>query len=587
MTGLPKKAVLMCSLMIGLAGCGGERVGPEAPKHASPASYRHEDDPLVNPPFIFEPFPDENPEAADQNATLIRYVIDEPTSLNPIFPNSWADGYLTGLQFGSLVRFNEDLVLVWNPERVEAHEDSEDRLETTLHLRPGLIWHDGRPWTAEDIRFSWEVINDDRVPAASFKITAGRIADIEVIDDLTLRVTYETASPTNVMNTGFQVIPKHIYGVPEEIANDPSLKFSEYYTHFSHKEVIGSGPYRFVEWIPNDRVVVERWDDSPLRKPHFKRQILKIQPDRNVALLLFKKGQLDDIWLTVQQFATQTNDAEFARVGVKAYGVRRMFGYIGWNMDGSNPFFTDRRVRRAMAHAFDRDRVLRDVSYNLYLPSNGIFDPEHWAYNPNIELIPFDLNEAARLLDEAGWQVSEDDGWRYKEVDGVPVKFEFQLKIYSTFSDAVRMADIFRNDLNKIGIGFKNRSLENATLTANLLEHEYQAVVGTNGFSIDPDYWRNFFHSDQYDKGRNYGAYTSERVDELFALQHSEFDEAKRAAYFREIQSIIYEDQPFLFMWNYSLTHALNRRVRGISISPAGVYSPYPGTLAWWIPEGM
>lgn len=580
-----KSPGLALLLALCLAGCGGDNTGAKTAPQNNQEGYHHENDPLVNPPFIFESFPEHDPGAADENATLIRHVIDEPTCLNPIFPNSWADGYLRGLLFPSLMRRRQDMVLGWNDERVEHHENSPDNLITTVRLRPGLTWHDGQPWTAHDIRFTWEVINDDQVPAVSFKITAGQIADIRVIDDRTMQFVHKQASPTYMMNMGFPIIPKHILGIPEERAKDPSLKLSDYYARFNRYAPVGAGPYRFVEWITNDRFIVDRWEDYPLKKPHFKRQIIKIQPDRNVSLLLFKKGQLDDIWLTVQQFATQTNDAEFERIGAKGYGIRRMFGYIFWNMDGSNPFFTDRNVRRAMAHAYDRERILREVSYNLYLPSNGIFDTEHWAYNPDVKPIDYDLEKAAQLLDQAGWLVSDEDGWRYKDIQGTPVKFEFTMTFPTTYADARRMANIFRADLRKIGVSFKNRNLENATFSAKQLEHDFHAAVGTNGFSIDPDYWRNTFHSAQYDNGRNYGFYKNDRVDELFALEFTEFDREKRKAYFQEIQKLVYEDQPMLFLWNYTLTYGFNRRLRGIQLAPSGVYFFYPGQFGWWTPK--
>ncbi len=540
------------------------------------------EDSLVNPSFIFEPFPEDNPEAADENTTLLRYVIDEPTSLNPIFPNSWADGYIREVLFDTLTLRDKDTTLYWNPDRVVDVEESEDRLTTTIHLRPGLTWHDGHPWSAHDVQFTWEVLIDNRVPAVSYKITAGQIAEVKALDDVTVRFVHKIASPTYMLNMSFHIIPKHILGNPEEREKDPSLKNGEYYNRFNRVAPVGSGPFRFVEWISNDRVVLERWDDYPFAKPHFKRQIMKLQQDRNVALLLFRKGQLDDIWLTVQQFAFQTNDDKFKQAGVKAYGVRRMFAFIGWNMDGSNPFFTDRRVRRAMAHAYDRNRVLRDVSHNLYLPSNGIFDSEHWAHNPDVELIEFDLDRAAQLLDEAGWTVNPDDGLRYKTIDGKPVKFEFTISFPLTFADAVRMGEIYRADLLRIGVSFKNRNIENATFSSKLLDHDFQAFVATNGFSIDPDYWRNTFHTDQYANGRNYMAYSSKRVDELFELEVSEFDRDKRAVYFRELQAQIYEDQPLMFMWNYTLTHAFSKRMRGVTLSPSGVYGFYPGQIGWW-----
>ncbi|MCH8333800.1 hypothetical protein IIC65_07700, partial [Candidatus Sumerlaeota bacterium] len=533
----------------------------------------------------FEPFPADNPDAADEDTTLVRLLIGEPRTINPFFANSWFDFYFSELLYNGLFLRNEKLKWVPSPNTTVRVEESEDHLVTTVHIRPGMLWQDGHPWTAHDVRFSWEAILDDRVAAIFWKHTAGEIKDVQVIDDTTVRFIHRSASPTANMNMRFPILPKHIYDNPKERANDPTLRLSSYYNRYNRIEVIGSGPYRFVEWKTNDRLIVERWEDYPFEKPHFKRQILKVQPDRNIALLSFKNRELDEIWLTPQQFATQTNGKDFSKLGVKGYGVRRMFAYIGWNMDGSNPFFTDHRVRRALARVYDSSRVLRDVSYNLYTTSTGIFDPDHWAFNPEVRAIEYDVQEAANLLDEAGWRVNEDDGWRYKEIDGRAVKFEFELMLAQSFADAVKMIAIYREDLRKVGIAMTSRILENAAFDERNIKHEFQANVSVWEVSSDPDLWRNHFHSSQHELGRNFVGYKNERVDELFELTRNEFNQKKRAAQFREIQALIYEDQPHLFLWNYSMLHGFNKRLRGVQFSPAGVFLFFPSHRGWWAPR--
>ncbi len=260
MTVYHRLAWTVALLVVCLAGCWGHPPQSQGASRERQEARGPYDDPLVNPPFIFEPFPKDNPDAADEKTTLLRYVIDEPTSLNPIFLNSWADNYLREVLFSGLMRRDQDMILDWNHDRVVKLVESEDRLVTTVHLRPGLTWHDGHPWTAHDVQFSWEVITDDRVPAASFKITAGQIADVKALDDFTVRFVHKIASPAYKLNMSFPIIPKHILGNPEERAEDPSLKRSEFYTRFNRIAPIGSGPYRFVDWVSIDRVIVERWE---------------------------------------------------------------------------------------------------------------------------------------------------------------------------------------------------------------------------------------------------------------------------------------------------------------------------------------
>ena len=401
-------ALLVSLSALAFTGCTSEPPGvrSNASNEAS-IKYHPDNDPLINPPEIFAEY---DPETADDDAVLTRHLIGEPKTLNPIFVNSWFDFYMQRLLYGSLFGRNEDLDWVPNRNRVANMEETEDGLITRIEMTPGQIWHDGTPLTTADVKFAWETIISDEVPSFYYKHMVSQIVDIKIIDDLTLEFHHKQMNPMNYMHMGFPIMPKHVFGNPEEREKDPTMSRSDYYNRFAREEVVGCGPYKFVEWRRNDRLVVERWEDYPFEKPHFKRQILKIQPDRNTALLLFKKGELDEIWLTPQQYATQTNDDAYSEVGVKGYNTRRMFAFFGWNMDGSNPFFGDKRVRLALAHAFDADRVIRDTSYNLFTHSTGIFDPDHWCYNPDVQRFPYDLDRAAELLDEAGWLISEEDG---------------------------------------------------------------------------------------------------------------------------------------------------------------------------------
>lgn len=578
----PIKCATWLAMLSIVLGCSGE-VSRSQPEDVSEYTiYDVAKDPFVNPPQLFEPFPEDNPEAAEIDATLIRRTGNSPTNLNPIFNNLWVDHHVRVLLFTSPFRRLGTMEIVVNDEMVESYEESKDHLEFTIHLKPGMTWHDGEPVTAHDIRFSWQAITDDHVPSSFWRTMGEKLSDVRALDDLTVQYVHKEAIATKMMNMSFPVIPKHIFDNPEERAKDPSMKLSAYYNHYAREEVIGNGPYRFVEWITNDRIVVERWEDYTLTKPRFKRQILKIQPDSNIALMLFKAGELHDTGLSPQQFATQTNDEDFGRVGVKGNHLQRMLAFVGWNHDGSNPFFNDLRVRKAMAYAFDVKRVLRDATYNLYTPSTGIFDPEDWAYNPDIEPIPFDHEAAGTLLDEAGWVVSEDDGWRYKEIEGKRVKFEFEMIIGQGFTTAIKTANIFAEDLRKIGVFMRQRIFETATLVSMLENHEYQCYFGVIEVTTDPDLWGHRFATDAIDHGMNYASYSNTRIDELFDLARRQLDQKERAKYYREIQAILYEDQTFLFAWHYSMLWAVTKRMRGVEFAPSGVYLFYPSWTNWW-----
>jgi peptide/nickel transport system substrate-binding protein len=570
-------ATLLAALLLAAGACSREVPGraPRAPR----VVYDPAADPLVNPPELFASY---DPELAEVDATNVRRFGGSPTTLNPIFNVLWQDHHLHGMFYINPIRRNADMDVAWNPEVVDSVEESDDHLTFTVHLNHAARWQDGEPWTAHDIEFSFELISDDRVPALFYKRSASRLAAVRALDDHTVQYVHREVIATRMRDMQFPVIAKHVFDQPEERRKDPTLRSSAFWAHLAYDRVVGSGPYRLVEWKTNDQIVVQRWEDYPFMKPRFARLVLKILPDPNVALLLFKKGQLHEMQLSALQFATQTNDDDFRRVGVKALGPLRIVSSLAWNEKG-NPFFGDVRVRRAMSHAFDRDAFLRDALYGIYPPSHGIFDPDHWAYNPGIEPVPFDLDEAARLLDEAGWRVDPEDGWRYKEVDGRKRRFHFSMMLAQGDPTWMKLADFYIPALRRIGVELEPEFVEGATLVQRLREHDFQSYPAVVEVTNDPDEWGVYWETAAYRDGYNWSGYSNARVDELFAMARRELDRAVRARYYSEIQGILYDEQPFTWLWDYRSLWAFSNRMRGVNFAPAGVFLFYPGPTAWWL----
>lgn len=551
----------------------------------APTAYDPALDPIVNPAQLFEQAP-EQADAIASDETLVRYMSGNPNSLNPVFTSSVQDGQAQGLLYNSLFTFDKNMIWGVNEDIVESYEESEDHLVWTVKMKPGLTWQDDQPWTAHDVAFSFEAIMNDAVPAIAVRAGTDELASVQALDDLTVKFVHKEALATSKWNMLFPIIPKHIYDLDEERTTDPTLKNSEYYKHANFDGVVGNGAYKLAEWVENDRIAFERWDGYAGDKPYFKRVVFKINPDPNTSLLLFSKGELDDIGLNPKQFALETVDSEFQELAWKAYGPSWGFGYIGWNMDGSNPFFSDRRVRYAMTHALDIQRIIKDIMYNLREQCHGIYHPDSWMYNPDVQVLGYDLKKSAALLDEAGWLISDEDGWRYKEIDGVPVKFEFELLIPQGADSSVQIAAIYQRDLKKVGVSLKTRVLEWAAFQELVQNHEHQAQIAGWGTGTDPDTGWNLWHSSEYESGRNYCGYNNPRVDELFELGRREFDPEKRAAIYQEIHKLIYDDQPYTFLTNGAISWAFQKRIRGVIFSPRGVDGFDPGMSAWWVPKG-
>ena len=581
-----RKLVVRVSVLIILAGAGmllqGCGKAPVEQQDVTQIAYDPTSDPLVNVPSLFEPAPEDR-NAIEENDVLYLNLDGSPQNLNPIFGSSTYEFMVDDALFEGPFIFDDKMEWRVNPTWVEHYEEAEDHLSAVLKLKPGLKWHDGTPITAHDIIYSWKSIIDERVPCPAVKTGTLEVVDCVALDDLTVKYTHKEAVPTAKWNIYFPIIPKHLYEKEQE--THPDLKTGDYYAQLNRKPV-GNGPYTIVDWIANDRIIMERWEDYPGPKPHYRQIIFRLIPDRNALLLSFEKGELDCARLSEEQFAKQTNTPRFARVGYKLVGAEWAFGYIGWNMDGSNPFFSDRRVRRAMTHALNIPLIIEKVFYNLVQQCHGIFHPDSWMYSPEIELLSYDLSKASELLEEAGWSVDPQDGWRYKTIQGERVKFEFTLQIPQGSTASPKIANFFQEDLRSIGVDMKTRTLEWATFMEVNRKHEFQSSIAGWGTGTDPDTGWNLWRTEEYEMGRNYGGYSNPRVDELFGMGRKEFDFEKRRKIYQEIHKLIYEDQPYTFIYNRQSLYAVQKRIRGIQTSPRGIFNFDPAVRAWWTKAG-
>ena len=488
------------------------------------------------------------------------------------------------LLFEPVVVRDNDLTQRINDTIVEAWEVSDDGLTYRVRFRAGLMWHDDEPWTARDVRFSWEAILDDQVRALSWKSPAAQLDDVRVVDDRTVEYVHKSVLATALANMSWPVIPEHVYGKAAERDADPTLMFSDYYMHHNRAEIVGNGAYRLVEWNPVDKLVVERWPGYAGEPARFARQILKRQDDFNMALMMLLSGEVADTGLSAQQFATQTSTAQFEAVANKAYYPSLGVAVVAWNVNGSNPFFTDIRVRRAMALAFDHEKLLALISYGLYTKPNGIFPPSHWAHNPDIVPYPYDLGRAGELLDEAGWRTDADDGYRYKEIDGEKVRFEFEVTIGKGSNLGTIPAAVFAESLGKLGVIMHQRYYEVGTMVALWKEYDFQARFSYANETRDPDFLSIGFETGAYEWGQNYGGYSNPRVDELFEKGRRTLDREARVPIYQEIQRLLYEDQARLYMWNGAVLWAFSKDVAGVEMSPLGPARLRPGWRSWWLP---
>ena len=532
----------------------------------------------LNPPHLGES-PPPDLEQIDYDQTLIRRLEGNPNTLNPLFRGSAPEYAVLELLYDAPFVFDNQMRWRVNEDVVERYEESADHLNTTLVLERGLKWHDGHPFTAHDIAFSFEQLRDPQVPAGANKASLDAIVSCEVVGDYEVRFVHKEASPVARVNLSFPIVARHVFAPVK--AEDPTLTSSDLAVR-ANRHPVGNGPYRFVKWADDERIVLERWDEYPGPKPFFKRIVLRIFRDPKTTLLALVKGEVDEMKLTPAQFAAQTSTPEFAKVAVATRADQWVTNYIAWNMDGSNPFFADVRVRQAMTHALDVEQIIQSVYRGLYSPSQGIYPPGSWMFNPEVKPLAHSLAQAGDLLDRSGWKIDPETGWRTKE----GVTFAFELLCPQESSTGRQVLTYYQQALRSIGVDLKLRLIEYATLRDLRRRHEFQAYYGAWVTSNDPDQDRGMFHSDAIEGGANLVSYRNKRVDRLFDKARATFDFAWRQQCYRDIHRLIYEDQPFTFVSVSPSLWAFNKHLRGVRFGPRGPFYWHPGPRDWWVKRG-
>lgn len=522
----------------------------------------------------------------DYEARIDRHTPFDLKSTNPIMISSTAEFNFSGLTGIGLFGFDRHFTMFAAAETVSSWHSSSDRMYDKVVLRDDLTWSDGRPITAHDVEFSFRTIMNPKVPVPAVRSGTEELKWVAAYDDRTVVFFHKEALATNVFNISFPIIPKHIY--ENSLDEDPTLQNSDYHVRLENNPVTG-GPYRLRSRARGQEFIVERREDWYMhngrqvrRKPYFREIRFRVIEDPNTSLLAVKNAQIHDLELNPEQWVTQTTQSDFYRHNTKATGTEWGFSYIGWNCQ--DPLFTDKRVRQAMSCALDHEEMLKEICYGLYEPGTGIYHPTAWmAPKPAPQPYQQDLDRAEELLDEAGWTDSDGDGLRDKQIGGRKVNFEFSLIIGEGSKTAERIATLMAENLDQIGIRCRAQPMEFTVMQERMQTHKFQAVLAGWGTGVDPESGENLWTTKAIKAGRNYSAYSNPEIDRLFEQGKREFDRKKRAAIYAQIATILWEDQPYTWLYYRNSFFAFNKRLRGYTFSPRGPYNYGPGFDAVWM----
>ncbi len=461
--------------------------------------------------------------------------------MNPVIQPSLPSILVNKPIFPGLVRPREgdgspepDLAVSWT---VSADEKS-----WTFKLREGVTWHDGKPFTADDVVFTFKAIADSKVRTRqrSFYTDVDRV---EKVDDHTVRFVLKKPLAPLLAYLGYQtgIVPKHLL---DGVDMNKAVAF--------HKEnPVGTGPFKFKEFVPASHVTLEANPDYFRGPPALASITFKILPNQNAQIAQLRTGEVDFVLIEPPNLPLVQQNSELQ------LNVAPQFGHVYIALNNAHPLFTDPVVRRAMSHGIDKKSIVERVLQGKGQLSTGpIPAVMGWPYDPEVPTYPYDRKKAQSLLAEAGWKVGSDG---VLQKDGQ--RFAFTMVVDKRNPTRVQIATIAQQFFKQLGMEVKLQTLEWGDMIKNYWRpHKYEAMTFYQIYAPDPDLF-GFFHSQYVDKGRNLARYANPEMDQLLAEARNVSDTSVRKALYSKIQHMLAEDAAMIYLYYPQELRAIRQSV--------------------------
>lgn len=469
---------------------------------------------------------DTKTEAEAEVPTIVRTSISsEPDSLDPWQSAATDTEAIFHNVFEGLFVYNEKGEL--EPGLAESYDVSEDGLTYTFHLRDNVTFHNGEPMTSADVLYTYENLagmNGEKAASSKFD----SVESINAVDDYTFEIKLTEPSASFLASNIVAVLP-------------------EGYTEQS-QHPIGTGPYKFKEYIPGQKVVLELNEDyyEESRKGTIQTVEVYIMTDASSVVTALRSGQLDFASVSVDNANVLAEDFDIYN---SAQNMVQIFA-----LNNSIEPLNDVRVRQAINYAIDKDAVIEGVfdGYATKLYSN--FSPVMAVYyNDQLEdTYPTDIEKAKELLKEAGYENG----------------FDLTITVPANYTSHVDTALIFADQLAQVGINVQVETIEWATWLEDVYSNaQYEStIIGLTG-KLDPDSVLGRFET-TYSK--NFFKFSDARYDELIQAARVELDETKRADMYKECQQILNEQAAAVFVCDPNLTVACRKDLKGYTFYPVG-----------------
>ncbi|PMP60901.1 MAG: peptide-binding protein [Caldimicrobium thiodismutans] len=517
--------------------------------------------------FSFSPklFSKVSPLCPEEGDLLVIGSIADASILVPMLATDAMSHIVAEKIFRGIVKYAPDMTIVG--DLAEKFEISPDKKTITFYLKKGVKWEDGAEVTAYDVEFGFNLIRDPRIPSA-YASDFLEVEKFKVLDPYTFQVTYKRPFALALPSWGnLVVLPKHLL-------KDKDLKYLQ--SVFGRKP-LGNGPFKFYSWEPQSQIKLIYNPFYSEGRACLDGLVFRVIPDPSTLFMELRGGGVDWISLTPLQYLKLEREEPLKKDFQIYRYLAFSYTYVGYNL--RDPLFKDKRVRKALCYAINKEKIVKGALLGQGVPAYGPYKPDAWFYNPAIEKsCPYNPKEALKLLEEAGFKRGK-DGLLYK--DGRP--FEFALLTNQGNLPRLLAAQIIKQDLSKLGIKVNIRVMEWTTLIHQFIDkRRFQAVILGWTTGPDPDLY-DIFHSSKVESpGLNFVGYKNKEVDRLLEEGRYTLDKEKRKEIYYRLQEILAEDQPYTFLYIPMSLEAIHKRFHGIKPAPIGISY---NIERWWVPK--
>lgn len=562
----------------------------------------------------------ENPatEQTTKATTVSIRLTNEPKKLNPMLTTaSWSlqvcrRMYPTLLDYDPFTLELSPVLVKTRPQINTIDEGARKGWTTyTYELLEEARWDDGSAITAEDYVFTLKALFNPNVrDAAPFRSYLRLIKDVTIDPENPKKFTVHTEGKYIKAEyaTGLFIFPKYKFdpdnllgpyqlkdlcdpAQTEQFLNDEKLKtFADQYSSPEYtrdkNKVGGCGPYQLEEWVEGERIVLKKkrdwWGDQladryPLLTARPEKLIFRPFSDAVTALTLVKSQELDVM--------TKVPEAQFEEfmesdIGKQYFEFETpdLLGNFFYAFNTKNPKFEDKKVRRAIAHLVDVDEIIKKVKLGYAEPVVGPFHPSRTHYHSGLKSIELDVEKAKKLLNEAGWTDTNNDGTVDKQIEGEQVEMSIDLLVSSNNRPSINMGIIFQNEAKKAGVRINIIEKANSALVAQLRSRDFDMFARGIGADLSGDDPKQYWHTDSDTPGgSNMMGFGNAQSDALIDAIRTELDEAKRKDLYYRFQEILYEEQPVVFLYSTKDRMIFHKRFKNVktSIKSPGLFPEY------------